>query len=186
MSSEIVPLQHYAESVDETLSGVEGIETRDEFLAYSDLLRDIKTRRKIIDEEREKVLKPQREAMKASRALFDKIDEQYAQAEERLKTLLADFQRTEQERERKALAEALESDNARALVNLAAQAAPVAQGITMRTVYGFLVTDPDKVPDEYWVLDEKKIGAVVRASKGTAKIPGIEVTQSTSVGARAK
>lgn len=51
---------------------------------------------------------------------------------------------------------------------------PKAQTVS-RTVYSFEVVDPKAIPDEYWMLDEQKIGAVVRATKGAITIPGVKV-----------
>lgn len=45
---------------------------------------------------------------------------------------------------------------------------------SIRKVWDWRVKDPVKVPDEYWVLDTVKIGAVVRAKKSKDCIPGIE------------
>lgn len=44
-----------------------------------------------------------------------------------------------------------------------------------RVAYKFRVIDPAQVPGEYKVVDEKKIGAVVRATQGAVKIPGIQI-----------
>lgn len=186
MTSALVPFQQHASSVEEVLSEVNSVSSREEFAELADVLRDIKTRRKLIDEEREKVIRPQREALAASRALFDRLDERYKWAEDKIKGMLALFQQEEQEREKRLLEAALDAHNARAIVNLAAQAAPVAQGVSMRAKYDFVVTDPGLVPDEYWTLDHKKIGADVRSSKGTIQIPGVQIVQSTTVGVRSK
>ena len=48
-------------------------------------------------------------------------------------------------------------------------------GVGLRDNWKFEVTDPNKVPREYLIIDEKKIGAVVRAMKLQANIPGVRV-----------
>ena len=50
---------------------------------------------------------------------------------------------------------------------------PKAQTVTQKR-WAYRVVDPMKVPREYLMLDEIKIGGVVRSTKGTVKIPGIE------------
>lgn len=55
------------------------------------------------------------------------------------------------------------------------QAAPKIEGMHFRTNWKFRVTNPAMVPEEYKVIDEKKIGAVVRALKDACRIPGVEV-----------
>ena len=53
--------------------------------------------------------------------------------------------------------------------------APKVAGIATREVWRFEVTDPALVPREYLVVDESKIGKVVRALKGDAVIAGVRV-----------
>lgn len=47
--------------------------------------------------------------------------------------------------------------------------------------YGFEITDAAKIPTEYLIPDEKKIGAVIRATKGSIEIPGVKVVRRESV-----
>lgn len=58
---------------------------------------------------------------------------------------------------------------------------PKQEGITTRVIWKFRVTDSAKVPREYMSVDESKIGQVVRAMKGSANIPGVEVYSEDSV-----
>lgn len=186
MTQALTPYQSHAASLLEILSETRQITSTEEYQELADSLRDIKTRRKFIAEEEDKVTRPLREGLNAARALFKNIDAQYLTSENKIKALLAAYDTERKEAERKALSAALETDNARALVTLAAQAAPVAQGVSMRTLYDFEVVDPNLVPDEFWMIDEKKIGALVRASKGTMVPPGVKVIETTSVAARSK
>lgn len=55
------------------------------------------------------------------------------------------------------------------------QAVQKVEGVSFRDNWTFTVTDPGLVPREYLMLDEQKIRGVVRALKGEAKIPGVEV-----------
>lgn len=63
--------------------------------------------------------------------------------------------------------------------------APRVSGISTRKIYKFRIVDASKVPDQYKVIDEKRIGAVVRALKTDANIPGVEVYEETSLAAGA-
>lgn len=54
-------------------------------------------------------------------------------------------------------------------------AAPVKTATVFQTRWKAKVVNPAMVPDEYWVIDEQKIGAVVRATKGAINIPGVSV-----------
>lgn len=53
-------------------------------------------------------------------------------------------------------------------------AVPKVEGVSTRTDWKFRVVDASKVPDEYKLVDEVKIGKVVRALRESTNIPGIE------------
>ncbi len=48
-------------------------------------------------------------------------------------------------------------------------------GSTMIDKWCFKIINEKEVPREYLMVDEKKIGAVARATKGTVTIPGVEI-----------
>lgn len=54
-------------------------------------------------------------------------------------------------------------------------AAPVKTATVVQTRWKARVVNPDLIPDEYWVIDEQKINAVARATKGAIKIAGAEI-----------
>ena len=54
--------------------------------------------------------------------------------------------------------------------------------VTMRTVWKFEVTDPQAVPREYLIVNEKAIGAVVKA--GVRQIPGVRIYEVEEVAVR--
>lgn len=51
-----------------------------------------------------------------------------------------------------------------------------------RTVWTWKVTDESKIADEYWILDEKKINALVKS--GVREIAGIQITEEQAVSFR--
>jgi hypothetical protein len=53
-----------------------------------------------------------------------------------------------------------------------------------RKVYGFEIIDIEKVPREYFLLDEKRIGALARAEKENFNIPGLKLTITEAAVAR--
>jgi septal ring factor EnvC (AmiA/AmiB activator) len=66
--------------------------------------------------------------------------------------------------------------------------APVAEAVkgeSKVTTWTYRIIDPALIPRDYLAIDEKKIGAVVRATKGTLQIPGIEIYSETSSRLRA-
>jgi len=48
-------------------------------------------------------------------------------------------------------------------------------GISYRENWKFTIEDVSKIPREYMIPDEKKIGAIARAMKGNIEIPGIKI-----------
>ena len=65
------------------------------------------------------------------------------------------------------------------------QSTPKLQGTTFRENWKFRISDPMKVPRKYLKVDEVMIGQVVRAEKGRANIPGVDIyCEKTTVGTR--
>ncbi len=58
---------------------------------------------------------------------------------------------------------------------------PQVQGVSSTKRWKFRIVNESLVPREYLMVDESKIGQVVRALKGQAKIAGVEVYPETSV-----
>ena len=52
---------------------------------------------------------------------------------------------------------------------------PKVAGVQLRERWLFEVTDPDKVPREFLMVDERLIRAEVNAKEGAAKIPGVRI-----------
>ena len=61
--------------------------------------------------------------------------------------------------------------------------APVAkpQGISTQSIWRFRITNASIVPREFLAIDEKRIGAVVRAMKSATNIPGVEIYEDKIV-----
>ncbi len=65
--------------------------------------------------------------------------------------------------------------------------APIkAAGTSLRKHWTWAVEDLEKVPKEYFTLDTLKINSLVRSHKGSLKIPGIRVFQSSTIATRIK
>jgi hypothetical protein len=66
-------------------------------------------------------------------------------------------------------------------VPIVATEAVKVEGMNMTDNWAFEVTEAAKVPIEYQMPDEVKIGKVVRATKGTLAIPGVRIYSYKSV-----
>ena len=62
---------------------------------------------------------------------------------------------------------------------------PKMSGVSTRKKWLYRITDATAIPREYLMIDEKKIGGVVRAAKGAVIIPGVEPYSEDVVSARA-
>jgi len=59
--------------------------------------------------------------------------------------------------------------------------APKINGIVTRTVWKWKIVDEKKLPREYLIPDEARIGKMVRAAEGKIEIPGVEVYQEREI-----
>lgn len=64
--------------------------------------------------------------------------------------------------------------NAPVVVEPVKVAAPAKTATMFQTRWKFKIVDASKIPREYLVPDETKIGGVIRATKGAVTIPGVE------------
>lgn len=88
------------------------------------------------------------------------------------------------QRERSARAEILEDRADAKTTAPVVSAAPKVAGISTKKVYKFEIVDKSKVPDEYKIIDEKRIRGVVNALKDDANIPGVRVYTESAMSAR--
>lgn len=111
---------------------------------------------------------------------------------------LRELARKQEEERRLAEAEALEKEGkkeeAEAVIDepvetpavVIPDTTPKVEGISKpRQIWKFRVQDASKVPAEYMKVDEVKLGGVVRATKGTLKIPGVDIYSETVVAVQA-
>lgn len=166
-----------------------------------------------VNDKRMSITRPMDESKKAIIAFFKPVVLRLEQSERRIKKAMGEWkreedrkvreaQRLEQERARKreeklrqeaeekreagqeARADILEDRAEAATPAPLAPAAPKVEGISTRKVWKFEVVDPKQVPDEYKTIDTTKIGAVVRALKNGANIPGVRVWAEEVISAR--
>lgn len=176
-------LQKYEAEADAVNTALAKVQITDaaSYEAAADYLRDVKTTLKTIEQQRTEITKPMNAALKKTNELFAKVSKKYLTAEAGLKGKIAVYLEAEKEREIKLLTSIAEGTSA---LELASQGAPVAQGVSTRTTYDFEVVNESLIPDEFWALDDKKIGAYVRAMNDGTAPPGIKAVARTIVSAR--
>ncbi len=154
------------------------------------LLHEVKAEWTLVEAERKKITKPLNDAKKATDALFKPVLNALEAAEDVLKQKIAGYMAAKQQANTAALQAAAAAPSAmaasRAIDNYAPVVAP--QGVSVRQVTKFEVTDPDLVPRHLCSPDMQKIGAELQ--KKTDKygqpdpIPGVRVFQESVVTAR--
>ncbi len=97
--------------------------------------------------------------------------------------LLKEAEQAEAEGDTDAVEELLEEPVVAPPVVLASTTPKVA-GISYTTVWKFRIKNPAGIPDKYKLIDEVKIGKIVKAMKDQTDIPGVEVYSEQSVRAR--
>lgn len=188
------------------------IETAGHYEVAAIELKRVKDAQKKLDDLRRAITRPLDAAKKAVLDLFRSPESKLTQAESGIKRAMIGFQQAQdrirreeqakaeaearrkqaqlQERASKALASGkperameLEHQAATVVAPVVHRAAPNVTGINTRDVWKFEVTDPALVPREYLMVDEKKLGAVVRALKGDTTIAGVRVWPEQSIAA---
>lgn len=184
-----------------------------EYEAAGGILLSIKDTRKEIAATFGPIKSKQYDAWKETVAQEKRHDEPLIQAEAIIKNKIAEYaieqeriRREEEARlmaelkkkeEEERLAQAIiaeqsgEKEQAEQILNEPAYVAPVVvptaipkmSGISTRQVWHFQIIDPKKVPDQYKVIDERKIAGVVRSLGANANIPGVKVFQKSVVAA---
>ncbi len=104
--------------------------------------------------------------------------------EEKLREVARKQEEERRQEEALALEKAGKKEEAEAVIEEPVEAPPIVIPDTTPKVEGISkpredwkcrVKDASKVPAEYMKVDEVKLGQVVRATKGTLKIPGVEI-----------
>ena len=150
----------------------------------------VRLRRKKIEGFFAGLIKPIQAAVKLNQAKRDEVLAPLAERESKLNVAILGYRQKQQaeaaEAQRKAneaydreVEKAIEKGKDVSLIappkQVEAPAKTVDAGIanvTFRKVKKFEVTNPDLIPDEYWVIDETKLGKVIRAG---VEVPGCRI-----------
>jgi len=154
------------------------------------LLHEVKAEWTLVEAERKKITKPLNDAKKATDSLFKPVLNALESAEEVLKGKIAGYIAAKQQANTAALQAAASAPSAMAASQAIGNYAPVVapQGVSVRDVWRFEVTNPDLVPRELCSPDMKKIGEALEAKAGKYGepdvIPGVRVFKESIVTAR--
>lgn len=163
------------------------VTTPEEYRVAAEALKQTCAKHRQIDEQRKKATKPldeaKRQIMDWFRPALDNLDSAIMSIRRGLTSYEAE-QKKREDAAAAAYATASGAEREAAKVQLVAtfnNTVEKIEGVTKRTIWKFEITDPTAIPREYLAIDEKKIGAVVRALKADASIPGVRVYAETSL-----
>lgn len=147
------------------------------------VLRDVKARYKVLEDKRTEITRPLNQALRAVNDLFRPPKQRFESLEKLLKDKISAYLRQKSEANAAALKAAAVAATPEAATQIIQQVAPVVppQGVFVRQVWRFEVTDPDLVPREFCSPDPDKIR---RVAPETASIPGVRFYQEDQVSAR--
>lgn len=171
------------------------IQSDDEYADAAELLKVVKHKFKVLDEERTISVKPLNDEVKEINAWFKPALDRLKECEVELKKIMGAYSLAKQQEQQRLLAEASKaaeaalvtaSDpqaNVMALVQQATDAqAPRVAGVSVSRVWKWELVDPSQVPSDYWSIDPAKLDAAVKA--GAREIPGVRVYEDARVIAR--
>ncbi len=162
------------EQVGKALSAVESIvvSTDETMLEAGDIRKRVKTVGKMIKEEKEKATKPLNETLKTIKGWFAPIEADYEKAEEVISQKMLSYQKEQEEKARKIeeenkkkFEERNEKSSEPVVYEKPIEVIKKSEDFHTRTVAKMRITDPNKIPDEYWMIDEVKLRKDVVAGK---------------------
>lgn len=178
------------------------IEDDEHYRSASELLRGGKRLRKYIEE----FYKPTKDALndaknklmqaikahtallaEGEKILIVKISEYHAQKEKERRERERKLQEEMKKKQEDALLEEAERTQDESILDrqiitpaIKIENSAKAEGVSYRGVYCYEIVDPELIPREYLMVDDKKIGQIVRATKATINIPGVKVWKDKS------
>jgi len=204
-----------AMTLPERAASIGVIKSHDQYAQAGSLLLAIKTMRKRVADAFGPIVKAAHEAHKVAKGKMTEAEAPLDVAESTVKRLMVDYDREQerlrQEAQREAEAAARKAEEDRMLAEaealakggegeaadavlespvvappvIVAKATPAVAGISYREQWTYQVVDLAAVPREYMMLDDKKVGSVVRAMKGMTNIPGIKAISERVIAAGA-
>lgn len=165
------------------------ITTQDELVFAAEIVKDAKGSYNRLEEQKQQILKPLTESVKRIRELFRPAQEYYSAIESAIKTKIAQAHRAQAENNARALAEAQAQVDAGAEPVALAEVQHLSnvEGVQVRQVWDFEVTDEDAVDRLLLSYDVQKIRTFMRECVAEGMAPeaaGIRFFQKDVVAAR--
>jgi len=166
------------------------VTTDPELKIVADKIKNIKTLGKFVRQEMEKYTKPAQEIINNARTRYLPFEKLCKDAEAQLKTK-ANVYMTDIENKRRAKEDAIakraekgnikEETAVRKTEEIGEEKKSVSTDssqIQRKIVQEIVIVDREKIPHEYWIVDEKKVRKVALAG---IEIPGVEIRESSQI-----
>ncbi len=150
----------------------------DDYEKASVVLKNTRKLLKAIDEKEKEITRPLREGIEKTRGLFKPYKEALNRVIRELNFQAADFRRRQAEEARKKQAEFDKQVNPDDIFKpIVEPEVPKVEGLRVRRNWKFRVVDINKVNKQFLIIDDRKVGEIVRAMKEKAVeiVGGIEV-----------
>jgi hypothetical protein len=164
------------------------VRDKDSLTAAVDFLGKIAIAKKEVDSRRRFFVDPLNQQVKNINDLFRNYSNPLGEADRIVRNKVLVYQAEEAKRVAEEQQKAFEETSKHATeefvpINIVEEPGKMvragAGSATTRQVWTFKIVDPSLVPDEYKMIDEKKIAAVVKA--GVRSIPGVEIYPTSSL-----
>jgi len=161
------------------------VQDKDSLTAAVDFLGNIALAKKEMDSRRRFFTDPLNQQVKSINDLFRDYSEPLVEADKTVRSKVLAYQAEEAkkaaEQQQKAYEEARATEGFVPIMGEEPEKTVRASAgsASTRQVWTFKIVDPSLVPDEYKLIDEKKIAAVVKA--GIRQIPGVEIYSTSSL-----
>jgi len=171
------------------LTGALVITTDAHYTTAAECLREITAKRKQLEKDRKDLGGPLLKAKQKIDAYFKPATTSLAAAEKSLKSIMGDYQLKLQRERAEAARKAEEAARKAApveevqeiLVKAAKIETPKVEGVSVRMIKKFEISDPDKLPRHLLVPDTTKIRSAVMSG---VEVPGVRVWEEPSIATR--
>ncbi len=191
---ELVEIRQGIEKIDEEAKSV-SVTNDQELSSVSDTIKQVKELAKQIKEKKEKYTEPAKAIVLEARNTYDPLIKMCTDAEAILKKAAQKYiieQVNRKKKEEAAIARRLENGTIKQETAIrkmeAVKEAPKnvkteSSAIRMVTRTIAKITNPELVPDEYWIINESKVkaDAIERHRNGLPGIPGVEIEKVQGV-----
>lgn len=173
LTPEANQLVEQAEALCNDLANYE-IKDSQDYLYASEDLKKVKAFADKLDTERKKATKPLDEAKKVIMDWFRKPLTYLTEVEANIKKGMITYQQAQEairkEQEAKLQAEVKSGET----LPVVPSTVDKVEGISIKQIWKYRVSDANAIPKEYLIPDDKKLGMLARDTKGALKIAGIE------------